>query len=121
MTTTPQPEFHLDAERLNAFAEGALSAPERALCLQHLAECSRCREIAFLAGASVPLEEPALTPVRRFSFTGWPVLSLGAATLAAIVIAVMHQQPTVSHDEQHRSPGLSRTFRTCRLCHAAQA
>ena len=89
MTTRPQPEPHLDADQLNAFAEGALSPPERALCLQHLAECARCREIAFLAGASVPLEAPAPTAAPRFSFSWRAALSLGAATLAAIIIAVV--------------------------------
>lgn len=89
MTTRQQPDSHLDADQLNAFAEGVLSAPERALCLQHLAECARCRDIAFLAGASVPSEEPARAPVRRFPFAWWPALSIGAATLAAVVIAVM--------------------------------
>ena len=89
MTTRPQPEPHLDADQLNAFAEGALSAPERALCLQHLAECAHCREIAFLAGSALPLAEPVPAPVRRFPFAWWPVLSLGAATIAVVVIAVL--------------------------------
>lgn len=89
MTTRPQLEPHLDADQLNAFAEGALSPSERTLCLQHLAECARCREIAFLAGASVPLEAPAPTPAPRFSVSWRAALSLGAATLAALIIAVL--------------------------------
>ena len=98
MTTRPQHDPHLDADQLNAFAEGALSAPERALCLQHLAECAHCREIAFLAGAALPPEEPAPTPARRFHFGWWPVLSLGAVSLAAIIIAVVllqHRRPNI--------------------------
>src|SRR6185437_12769091 len=100
MTTKPQPEPHLDADQLNAFAEGALSASERRLCLQHLAECAHCREIAFLAGALLPLQEPASTSVRRFSLAWWPVLSLGAATLAAVIIMVV----LLHHAHQTTSP-----------------
>ena len=95
MTTRPQPEPHLDANQLTAFAEGALSASERALCLQHLADCADCREIAFLAGASLPSEVPASAPSRRFSWsTWWPAFSLGAAALAAAIItAVLLHRP----------------------------
>ncbi|HEX5283285.1 MAG TPA: carboxypeptidase regulatory-like domain-containing protein [Bryocella sp.] len=93
MTTPPQSEPHLDADQLAAFAEGALPAAERALCLRHLAECAHCREVAFLAGAALPEDEPAIAPARRFSFPWWPVLSLGGAAIAAVVIAVviLHQ------------------------------
>lgn len=98
MTTTPQPEPHLDADQLNAFAEGALSATERALCLQHLAECAHCREISFLAGAALPAQERGSAPVRGFHFGWWTALSLGVVTLAAIIIVVVllrHQRPNV--------------------------
>jgi len=88
MTTRPQTESHLNADQLAAFAEGTLPAPERALCLQHLAECAHCREVAFLAGAALPEQEPAPVPSRRFSFAWWPVLSLGAATVAAVLLIV---------------------------------
>lgn len=100
MNTRPQSEPHLDADQLNAFAEDVLSASERALCLHHLAECAHCREIAFLAGAALPSEEPAPAPMRRFPFAWWPVLSLGAATLAAIVITVA----LLHHTHQDAAP-----------------
>src|ERR1700761_7091646 len=89
VTTRPQPERHLDADQLTAFAEGALSTSERAFCLKHLAECSHCREIAFLAGVTPTTEETAPTPVRSFWRFSWPTFSLGAATIAAVVIAVL--------------------------------
>ena len=110
MTTRPQPESHLDADQLNAFAEGALSASERDLCLRHLAECRHCREIAFVAGASSPSEDPAPAPLHGFPRSSWsawwPGLSLGAATLAAVVIAVVllrHTHHTL-HQQPFRSP-----------------
>src|ERR1700761_4136899 len=89
VTTRPQPERHLDADQLTAFAEGALSTSERALCLQHLAECAHCREIAFLAGTVPATEETATAPVRSFWRSWWPAFSLGAATIATVVIAVL--------------------------------
>ena len=89
MTTRPQSEPHLDADQLAAFAEGALPAAERALCLQHLAECAHCRDVAFLASAALPQNVSASAQARRFSFVWWPVLSLGAATIAVILIAVV--------------------------------
>ena len=43
------PGRHPDAESLNAFLEQALPAPERAQILGHIASCSRCRQVVFLA------------------------------------------------------------------------
>lgn len=99
MTTRLQPEPHLDADQLAAFAEGALPAAERALCLQHLAECAYCREVAFMAAAALPESEPAFPPARRFSFAWWPVLSVGAATVAALLIAAL-----LLHDHRQSKP-----------------
>lgn len=94
MTTQPQFEQHLDADQLTAFAEGALSTPERTLCLRHLAECAHCREVAFLAGLAVPSENPAPASARRFAGSWWSILSLGAAALAAAVItAILWHNP----------------------------
>src|SRR5437868_180140 len=89
MTTKQQPRSHLDADQLNAFAEGALSAPDRALCLQHLAECAHCREVVFLTGGALPSEEPVSVPARRFAFAWWPTLSVSGAALAAVVIVAV--------------------------------
>jgi len=95
MTTTPQYENHLDADQLSAFAEGALSAKERTLCLEHLAGCARCREVAFLANEALPAEQKSPSSVRRFSLAWWPSLSLAGAAIAAVVgIAVLlHHAP----------------------------
>ena len=99
MTPSSQHENHLDADQLNAFAEGALSASERALCLQHLAECAHCRDIAFLANSSLPSEQPVAASKHKFRFPWWPVLSLGAATLAAatIILVLLHHPYPGAH------------------------
>lgn len=99
MTTKPQPAPHLDADQLTAFAEGALSASERARCLQHLSDCAHCRKIAFLADATLPTREPTPSPVRRSGYAWWPVLSLGAAALTALIVTVAllhHPHQTVA-------------------------
>ena len=54
---------HLDADEMNAFAEGVLPAPTRAYYVSHLADCDQCRrQVADLAIASgaVARAEPTL-------------------------------------------------------------
>ena len=63
MSERLHPGVHPDADSLSAFVEGVLPEHERAECLAHLAECSRCREVVFLAqGAPVAPAAPALVP-----------------------------------------------------------
>ena len=49
MKKNAQLDFHPDAESLNAFAEQALGERERGEIVEHLAVCSRCRQVVFLA------------------------------------------------------------------------
>ncbi len=63
MTPTSQFAQHPDLESLNAFVENALPAPERESVLAHLAACSRCRQIAYLAQSAAEEETAVeLTP-----------------------------------------------------------
>ncbi|HSQ24022.1 MAG TPA: zf-HC2 domain-containing protein, partial [Pyrinomonadaceae bacterium] len=52
---------HLDADELNAFAEGALPPATRARYVSHLADCDECRKqvsaLAISSGAVVRTEE----------------------------------------------------------------
>src|SRR6185503_182166 len=53
---------HLDADELNSYAENALPAAARARYTEHLAECSRCRELVVQlssAAGVVVAEEPS--------------------------------------------------------------
>ena len=47
---------HLDADELNAFAEGSLPVAARSRCVSHLADCDDCRrlvsQLAIGAGAT---------------------------------------------------------------------
>ncbi|MBL8219149.1 MAG: carboxypeptidase regulatory-like domain-containing protein [Bryobacterales bacterium] len=49
MSEQLQRRLHPDADLLSAFAEGVLPEHERMRCVEHLAECTRCREIVFQA------------------------------------------------------------------------
>ena len=98
MTEHLHPGPHPDAELVNAFVEGVLPEHERQECLSHFAECSRCREIVFLAQppASV-LVPPAVAPVWRRWFAPVPAFSaaLAACTLIVAVSLYRHQTPQV--------------------------
>jgi hypothetical protein len=98
MIPTSQFAHHPDLESLNAFLENALPAPERESVLAHLAACSHCRQIAYLAQSAVE-EEPAPQPVEpvRNRFRQWlagfkpgnrrlVILAGACATLAAFTI-----------------------------------
>ncbi|MBV9304238.1 MAG: zf-HC2 domain-containing protein [Acidobacteriaceae bacterium] len=73
---------HPDANILSAFVENRLDGWERAVILEHLADCTECREYVALASARAETE-PAATiefPRRRFSpVWGW------AAGVAAMI------------------------------------
>ncbi|MGA2635544.1 MAG: zf-HC2 domain-containing protein [Terracidiphilus sp.] len=91
MNSSTQLEFHPDAESLSAFAERALPERERGQIVAHLAVCSRCRDVIFLAQQAVMEMEVAAAPAARTAWRGWSWLSgwrlawIPAAALAAVV------------------------------------
>lgn len=46
---------HLDADELNSYAENVLPAAARTRYTEHLADCSRCRELVVQLSSSVPV------------------------------------------------------------------
>ena len=89
---------HLDADELNSYAENALPAAARAHYTEHLAECSRCRELVVQlssAAGVVVAEEPARVPapsgLRKFlaSLFSPMVLRYAVPALGLIVVAVI--------------------------------
>ena len=81
------PGPHPDADQLNAFIEGVLPEHERLSSLAHLAECSRCRQLVFLAQEPAPVFAAAKTaPVWRSWFRLVPVFS---AALAGVVLVAV--------------------------------
>lgn len=91
MNSTAQLDFHPDAESLNAFAEKALPERERGPIVAHLAECSRCRQVIFLARQAASEMETAAVPAARAAgrsgswLSGWRLAWIPAAALATVV------------------------------------
>ncbi|MGB9182028.1 MAG: zf-HC2 domain-containing protein [Pyrinomonadaceae bacterium] len=107
---------HLDADELNAFAEGALPAPARARYAAHLSDCDACREVVtgliLMNSAANEKERVALAaepsaksswrewigalfapPVLRFAVPVFGLLIVGFILLA--VLRTRQDQPTL--------------------------
>ena len=94
MNRALQSDLHPDAESLNAFMEEALAIPERARILDHIAGCSRCRQIVFLSQQAAPdVAQPVAVPAsisrpeawyRNWSLN-WRLAWAPAAAFALIV------------------------------------
>ena len=109
MNQTTQSGNHPDAGSLNAFAEQALTPPEREQVLAHMATCGRCRQVVYLAQEAAGVEsrgaEPAMSsqqpvsPRPQFNWlAGWRLAWIPVGALAGLVgIAVLqharHTQP----------------------------
>jgi hypothetical protein len=92
MNKNAQLDFHPDAESLNAFAEQALGDRERGQIVEHLAVCSRCREVVFLAQeAAVEMALPAVAAAGRAAavrepwFRNWRFAWVPLGAMAAVV------------------------------------
>ncbi len=109
MSLTIQSGMHPDAESLSAFAEQALIGAERDQILAHMASCSRCREVVFLAQRAMDAEQSisvSIAPVEeekksRGWFAGWRLAWVPAAALAGFVgfAVVQHMRYSVQ-DQQ---------------------
>jgi len=109
---------HPDADILAAFAEQALSVPERESVLQHLALCLDCRDVIALAlpqsAAALPQEESESSVARvagraqdKEKRSSWARLNWGSlrwATLAAgVAVAVLVVRPVFEHTGKPRT------------------
>ena len=107
MIRNAQFDLHPDAERLNAFAEQALVGWERERMLEHLAVCSRCREVVFLtqeasmevpalvaaAAASTPQVNRVRPRFRNLRLVWVPVAALAAGITTVYVVHVRQVVP----------------------------
>ncbi len=75
---------HPDANLLTAFAEQTLTRRERDSVLQHLSQCSECREVSILAAPEVEIEADVV-PVRS-AWLGWPALRWGALVACGVLV-----------------------------------
>lgn len=79
-----QPSVHPNADLLSAFTEGCLDEAERAKVLDHLAECTVCRDVVYL---SRPEEETTVVqPVKVRSRAHW--LAWGGLRWAALAASM---------------------------------
>ena len=97
MSVKNQHEIHPDAEVLSAFAEQALGERERGEVMEHLAGCSRCRQVVALAreAAGAEVAVPRHAPVRRrvwFRSWGLALAPLAAVAAAAVFAIYVHER-----------------------------
>ena len=116
---------HLDADELSAYAENAMPAAARARYTEHLADCSKCREIVVQLSGSVPVvvakeTVPVVAPSGLQKFLAslfspmvlrYAVPALGLIVVAAIGFSVLRsrQAPVdvARSTRQVETPGVS--------------
>jgi len=87
------PSVHPDADLLSAFAEHCLNEAERAKILEHLAQCTICRDVIYFAQ---PEEEapfnsapaPAQTSWFAWRRLQWAALAASLSMIAAVAVYV---------------------------------
>lgn len=95
--------LHPDPDTLSAFVEGVLPEHERAQCLAHLAECSRCREIVFLAQdtPAPPVVVPITVRPRRVR--PMPLLAAAASVCFAVLGSWFYLRSKIEAPPQERA------------------
>ena len=92
------PTEHLDADELNAFAEGALPAAARSRYMSHLADCDDCRKVAsqlaISSGAIVAAEAESTADQQGYSWwkrisAFFSPLTLRYAAFAVVLVTVL--------------------------------
>ncbi|MFY9854639.1 MAG: hypothetical protein WAK26_12260 [Terracidiphilus sp.] len=95
MNSNLQLDLHPDADSLSAFAEQSLGAAEREQILTHMTQCSRCRQVIYLAQKAADaedLETPSAMPSGRW-YKSWRFAWVPAAVLAAALALVVTFHP----------------------------
>ncbi len=101
---------HPDADVLTAFSEDALMPKERQQVMEHLAACSECREVVFLAQPEAATQT-VLAPVksRRFAWMAW---ASAAAVVVVVGSAVLIQREQVQKVEPPAAANVSKAPET---------
>lgn len=99
MSERLHPGQHPDADQLSGFAEHVLPEHERVETLAHLAVCSDCRQIVFLAQQAHEEEVPVphALPSRGSWLRKWRYLwpAAAAATCGLLIFPLLHRQRPV--------------------------
>jgi hypothetical protein len=109
------PVEHLDADELNAFAEGSAPAAARSRYVSHLAECNDCRKLAtqlsIAAGATASVGAGAVETAggslwqKVTSFFAPPMLRYGA--FAAVLVVAVGVTFLALRNQRDSAPGLA--------------
>lgn len=107
---------HLDADELNAFAEGSLPSAARSHYVSHLADCDDCRRaVTELSAAAVPVEQIGVTASHPgFTESWWQRAGtffapsrLRYAAFAVVLVAVGGIGFAIWRNSANRPPNLA--------------
>ena len=118
---TGAPAGHLDADELNAFAEGATPSAARSRYVSHLAECDDCRTLAtqlsIAAGATASVGAGAIETAgggslwqKLTSFFAPPMLRYGA--FAAVLVVAVGVTFLALRSQRNSAPRLAQNEQT---------
>jgi hypothetical protein len=106
-------QAHPDPDLINAFVENSLSELDRSQILEHIAQCSDCREIVAL---SLPEQADAVRVDTRPAgspWLSWPVVRWGALAACIVVVGAV---VTLRYESRSKSrPLLARTTEIQRM------
>jgi hypothetical protein len=77
---------HPEANLVSAFLERSLGQREQFEILQHLSQCTNCREIVSLSGAQSNVANAVSLAPARATWLSWPALRWGVAIACVVVI-----------------------------------
>src|SRR5215471_6330017 len=93
----PQPQTHPDPDTLTAYVEQVLPAAERGRVIDHLAECSDCREVVALSLPELRPQQPVLQVPERSRWWipayRWGALAATIAIAATLIVEKPWQRP----------------------------
>ena len=116
MNPIVQSGMHPDADSLTAFVEQLLPEAEREQIFAHMATCSRCREVVFLAQSAASEDQPQVAgseaaPSRQRGswFKGWKWMWIPTAAFAGFIGIAVVQHFRHAADSTEMSAKLSET------------
>ncbi len=96
---------HPDADQLTAFVELSLPRAERSAVLEHLSQCSECRQVAAFAEAPVSLPAVELRNIRSWRpVLAWSMVSACLLIVVAFVLSGRNQHKELAEAIQQQSP-----------------
>src|SRR6185437_9838149 len=99
---------HPDADQLTAFTEQSLPRAERESVLEHLAQCSECRQVATLVEAPVPSQAIKMAGSRLWRpVVAWSGMAAGLLVVAAVLLSSLGSQHKELAEAMREQPSLA--------------